>query len=175
MENYLVISAVGSNRDGLVDALAKAIKDAGCNILDSRMAVLGGEFSMMLLLVGAWDAIVKVEGTLPRLEAKHGIKFVSKRTEARKPGPSLMPYAVDVVSSDHSGIVYDIAKFFSDREIGIEDMYTSSYPAVHSGTRMFSLHMTLSVPTNNSIATLRGEFMDLCDNLNLDAVMEPVK
>ena len=40
---------------------------------------------------------------------------------------------------------------------------------------MFSLHVTISVPTNTSIAALRGEFMDLCDQLNLDAVMEPVK
>jgi glycine cleavage system transcriptional repressor len=35
--------------------------------------------------------------------------------------------------------------------------------------------MTISVPTNVSIAGLRGEFMDFCDHLNLDAIMEPVK
>jgi glycine cleavage system transcriptional repressor len=40
---------------------------------------------------------------------------------------------------------------------------------------MFSLHMTISVPTNLYIAGLRGEFMDFCDHLNLDAIMEPVK
>jgi glycine cleavage system transcriptional repressor len=40
---------------------------------------------------------------------------------------------------------------------------------------MFSLHMTISVPSNTSIAALRGEFMEFCDRLNLDSIMEPVK
>ena len=40
---------------------------------------------------------------------------------------------------------------------------------------MFSLHMTISVPTDISIAAMRNEFMDFCDQLNLDAIMEPVK
>ena len=38
-----------------------------------------------------------------------------------------------------------------------------------------TVHMTISVPTNVSIAGLRGEFMDFCDHLNFDAIMEPVK
>jgi len=35
--------------------------------------------------------------------------------------------------------------------------------------------MTIGVPTDISIATLRGEFMEFCDQLNLDSIMEPVK
>ncbi|MGH8473201.1 MAG: glycine cleavage system protein R, partial [Gammaproteobacteria bacterium] len=93
----------------------------------------------------------------------------------RKKLGNMMPYAVEVVSIDHPGIVHDIAQFFSTRDINIEEMYTGSYSAAHTGTPMFSLHVTISVPTNTSIAALRGEFMDFCDQLNLDAVMEPVK
>ena len=40
---------------------------------------------------------------------------------------------------------------------------------------MFSLHMTVAVPGDHSIAALRGEFMDFCDALNLDAMLAPVK
>jgi glycine cleavage system transcriptional repressor len=175
MQNYLVISAVGNNRSGLVHQFSKAIKDCGGNIVDSRMTVLGGEFAMVMLLSGTWDAIAKIENVLPRMEENLGLTIISKRTEARKRTASFMPYAVEVVSIDHPGIVHDIAQFFSSREINIEDMYTGSYAAAHTGTPMFSLHMTISVPTNTSIAALRGEFMDFCDQLNLDAIMEPVK
>jgi glycine cleavage system transcriptional repressor len=175
MQNYLVISAVGTNRPGLVQSFSKAIKDYGCNIVDSRMTVMGGEFAMILLLSGTWDAIAKIENMLPRLEENLNLTIISKRTEARKKVANFIPYAVEVVSIDHPGIVHDIAQFFSSRNINIEDMYTGNYAAAHTGAPMCSLHMTVSVPTHMSIATLRGEFMDFCDQLNLDAIMEPVK
>lgn len=139
------------------------------------MAVLGGDLSMFMLLEGPWDAIAKVESALSRLEEQFGLTITAKRTESRQPSSDMMPYAVEVVSIDHSGIVKDIAEFFSLREIAIEDMFTSTYNAAHTGTPMFSLHMTVSVPIHNSIAALRGEFMDFCDQLNLDSIMEPVK
>jgi len=175
MQNHFVISALGNNRPGLVHQLSKAVKDCGCNILDSRMAVLGGEFAVILLLAGTWDAIAKIESMIPRLEDSLDLTLISRRTEVREKVANLMPYAVEVVASDRPGIVHDIAQFFSSRDINIEELFTGSYAAAHTGTPMFSLHVTISVPTNTSIATLRGEFMDLCDQLNLDAVMEPVK
>ena len=175
MQNYLVISAIGINRSGLVQQFSKAIKDCGANIVDSRMTVLGGEFAMVMLLSGTWDAIAKTENVIPRLKENLDLTIISKRTEARKKTANLMPYAVEVVSMDHPGIVHEIAQFFSSRDINIEDMYTGSYAAAHTGAPMFSLHITISIPTNTSIAALRGEFMDFCDQLNLDAIMEPVK
>jgi glycine cleavage system transcriptional repressor len=175
MQNYLVISAVGSNKPGLVQQASKAIKDCGCNIVDSRMTVLGGEFAMLFLLSGTWDAIAKMESAASRLEENLGLTIICRRTEARKKTTNLVPYAIEVVSIDHPGIVHDIAQFFSTRGINIEDMYTGSYAAAHTGTPMFSLHMTISMATHTSIAALRGEFMDFCDQLNLDAIMEPVK
>jgi glycine cleavage system transcriptional repressor len=175
MQNYLVISAIGANRSGLVQQFSKAIKDCGANIVDSRMAVMGNEFAVVMLLGGTWDAIAKIENAIPRLKENLDLTLISKRTEARKQTGNLMPYAVEVVAIDHPGIVHDIAQFFSSRDINIEDMYTGSYAAAHTGTPMFSLHITISIPTNASIAALRGEFMDFCDHLNLDAIMEPVK
>ena len=40
---------------------------------------------------------------------------------------------------------------------------------------MFSVQMIVNVPTRIHLAQLREEFMDFCDSLNLDAIMEPVK
>jgi len=82
---------------------------------------------------------------------------------------------VDVVALDHPGIVYRLAEFFSSRDINIEELSTATYAAAHTGTPMFSVHMTVNVPASMHIASLREEFMDFCDELNLDAVLEPVK
>ncbi len=40
---------------------------------------------------------------------------------------------------------------------------------------MFSVQMMVHVPAKVNIAALREEFMDVCDQLNLDAILEPVK
>ncbi|MDZ7770883.1 MAG: hypothetical protein U5K38_18430 [Woeseiaceae bacterium] len=40
---------------------------------------------------------------------------------------------------------------------------------------MFAVQMTVNVPASMHISQLRDEFMELCDRVNLDAILEPVK
>jgi len=174
-KTYLVISALGEDHPGIVNQLSKAILDHGCNIEDSRMTVLGGEFAAMLLVEGKWNTLAKVENALPELGRQLGMSIISKRTGQRSSAANLLPYGVDVVSMDHPGIVNNLAGFFAERNINIEDMATSTYAAAHTGTPMFSVHMTVGIPADIHIAALREEFMDYCDGLNLDAVLEPLK
>jgi glycine cleavage system transcriptional repressor len=101
--------------------------------------------------------------------------IICKRTGERSRNEQKLPYAVDVIAMDHPGIVNKLAGFFAERGINIEDMATTTYAAAHTGTPMFSVHMTVGIPSDTHIATLREEFMDYCDGLNLDAVLEPVK
>jgi glycine cleavage system transcriptional repressor len=175
MSNQLVIAAVGEDRPGLVDALSGWILDSGCNIADSRMTVLGGEFAVLLLAEGQWNRLAKLEDQREQVQAKLGMIITLKRTEEKRPEGAFLPYAVDVVALDHPGIVHNLASFFSQRNINIQDLSTASYAAAHTGTQMFSVHMSLDVPADTHIAGLREEFLDFCDHLNLDAVIEPVK
>ncbi|HHH39824.1 MAG TPA: glycine cleavage system protein R [Sedimenticola sp.] len=174
-KNFLVISALGSDRPGIVDQLSKIILDSGCSIVDSRMTVLGGEFAILLMIEGNWNTLAKLEGNIPAIEQQLSLTVISKRTTERLAGPDLLPYAVEVVSLDHPGIVHHLASFFSQRKINIEDMATSGYAAAHTGAPMFAVHMTVGIPSNIHIATLREEFMEFCDAMNLDAVLEPIK
>lgn len=173
--NYLVLSALGKDRPGIVDRLTKLILDYDINIVDSRMTVLGGEFAILMMVQGNWNTLTKLEHALPELRDSLGLTIICERTEERQASQDIMPYLVEVVALDHPGIVHHLAGFFSQREINIEDLVTGSYAAPHTGTPMFSVHMTIGVPANLHIATLRDEFMDFCDAMNLDAVLEPMK
>ena len=174
-KNYLVISALGNDRPGIVDQLSKSVLDEGCNIADSRMTVLGGEFAILLMVEGNWNTLSRLESSIPELEKRLGLTVISKRTGERAPATDLLPYGVEVVALDHPGIVHHLASFFSQRNINIEDMATASYAAAHTGTPMFSVHMSVGIPANIHIGTLRDDFMEFCDSLNLDAVLEPIK
>lgn len=175
MSTHLVISALGADHPGIVDELTRFIYDYGGNVADSRMTVLGGDFAVILLVTGNWNAIAKLEDQLPQLGEKLNLTINMRRTEEREPVRDLLPYVVDVVALDNPGIVHNLAHFFSARNINIQDLNTSSYAAPHTGTPMFAVHLTVQIPASQHIAGLRDEFMDFCDQLNLDAIIEPAK
>jgi len=175
MKKFLVISAIGKDRPGIVNELSKVIVDNGCNIEDSRMTVLGGEFALILMVSGHWGAITRLERQVPVLEKKLELTILARHTEPRTAVQDMVPYTVDVVAMDHPGIVHEIADFFATRDINIEEMSTWTYPAAHTGAPMFSLNMTVSLPAGVHIGRLRDEFTGFCDNLNLDATIEPTR
>lgn len=173
--NYLVITASGEDRVGLVDRLSSKITESKCNIEESRMAVLGGQFALIMLLSGPWNALSRLEGQLDRLGDQLGLTIIHKRTQKRERAQPAIPYVVDVVAMDHPGIVRDLASFCSRNGINIEELQTDTYPAPHTGTLMFSVTMTVGINADVHIPTLRGNFLDYCDDLNLDATFEPAR
>lgn len=170
--NYLVITASGEDKVGLVDRLSSKIAESGCNIEESRMAVLGGQFALIMLLSGPWNALSKIEGQMGVLGDQLGLTIIHKRTQKRDRTQPLIPYTVEVVAMDHPGIVRNLAAFFSRNGINIEELQTDTYPAPHTGTPMFSVIMTVGIHADVHIPTLRGNFLDYCDDLNLDASFE---
>lgn len=172
---FIVISALGSDRTGLVYDLTRVVLDCAGNIVDSRMSALGSEFAMLLLVSGNWHTLAKLETELKKLSDSSGITVSVRRTEQRPSRKDVVTYSVDVVCLDQPGIVHNLAGFFSARGIDIAELSTRSYAAAHTGAPMFSVQMVVHVPAKVHIAALREEFMDLCDQLNLDAILEPVK
>src|SRR2546429_4155173 len=71
--------------------------------------------------------------------------------------------------------VSGLSGFFATRGIDIAEVSTRSYPAAHTGAPMFAVQMIVNVPSRIHVAHLREEFMEFCDTLNLDAILEPVK
>lgn len=175
MKQHLAVSAIGSDRTGMVHELTRVISECGGNISESRMASLGTEFAMLLLVSGNWHALAKLETELKRLAETNGLSVHLKRTEPRSPRTDMLPYSIDVVCLDQSGIVSGLSGFFSSRGIDIAEVSTRSYPAAHTGAPMFSVQMIVNVPSRIHVAHLREEFMEFCDSLNLDAILEPVK
>lgn len=169
---FLVITASGEDKVGLVDRFSSQVTDSGCNIEESRMAVLGGSFALVVLVSGDSASIAALEHSLPGLGESLGLSLTARRTQMRNPQTTL-PYEVEVVALDHPGIVKNLSGFFAQRGINIEDLSTDTYPAPHTGSPMFAVHMTVGVPPGSSLVALREEFLLLCDGLNLDASLEP--
>lgn len=173
--NCLAVTAFGEDRHGLVERLTGKIADSGCNIEESRMAVLGGEFAQFMLLSGPWHALSKLETQLPALADQTGLTIHCVRTRKQDKKQTSAPYSVELTALDQPGTVHKLAAFFARQGINIEELQTSTYNAPHTGAPMLSVVMTVAVRPGVHIATLRGDFLDYCDDLNLDATFEPVR
>ena len=171
MPQKLVITALGADRPGIVDELSDTLCSNQLNIEDSRMSVLGGEFAILLLVSGSAEAVNDFIARSAKIEDSLQMKLTVKATEIQEDSQKLVSYDVDVVAIDNPGIVHNLASFFSSRQINIVDLETDRYAAPHTGTPMFSLHMTIGVPADTAIAGLRDDFMTTCDELNLDATL----
>ena len=64
MSQLIVISAIGTDRTGVVQDLSKVILACGGNIEESRMTTLGAEFAMLMLVSGNWHTLDKLEKEL---------------------------------------------------------------------------------------------------------------
>ena len=173
MSEQLVITALGDDRPGIVDEMSKVLFKRNLNIEDSRMSVLGGEFAVLLLVSGSQQSIDDFVADTASLEQALNMKILVKITSSESSQQAMVPYTVEVVAIDHPGIVHKLASFFSGRQINIVDLHTERYAAAHTATPMFAVNMTIGIPADIAIKTLRDEFIDICDDLNLDASMTP--
>lgn len=174
-DHQLLIQAVAPARESPLLTLSRKISDAGCNLVESRVATVGADVSVLLLAQGAWDSIAKLENALGRVGRSDSLHVLSYRTEANGEPSGLLPYMVEVIASDKPGVLVELIDFFHRRKISIEQMSSTRYQAMQTGADMFQAQITIGIPADTRIAELRDEFMELCDGLNLDAIMDPVK
>ena len=175
MTQLIVISAVGTDRTGVVQDITKDILECGGNIEESRMTTLGSEFAMLMLVSGNWHTLSKLEQKLEKLGGDGNLSVSVRKTSEQASKEDRMPYAVDVVSLDQQGIVYNLANFFAARDVEIAEVATRHYSAAHTGAPMFEVQMAVNIPASLHVAGFKDEFHDFCDELNLDAMLEPVK
>jgi glycine cleavage system transcriptional repressor len=173
----LVITVLGADRPDLIVELTRTIKDAKCTILESRMTELGLEFAGHLLVEGNWNHIVRLENALEALANRYELKIHLRRAqETEEPvEDTTLPYAVDIYATDQINNIHDLSAFLGSRNIKIMDLSTSRYPAPFTGSPLFLAHLIVKIPAGTRIVSLRDEFLDFCDQLNLDAILEPVK
>ena len=174
-ENHLLINAYTTHPESPLLSVTRRIADSGCNLVDSRLATVGRDVSMTALATGSWDAVAKLEAMLGRLDREEGLKLNWYRTAATVSQSNLLPYIVEGVAADKPGILFQLADYFDRQGITIENLQSTRYRAMQTGAEMFSAQITIGVPANMHIAALRDDFLEFCDHLNLDAIMDPMK
>src|SRR5512141_195486 len=79
---YMALCGLGADRLGLVAEITDYVTERGGNVEDSRMAVLGAEFGVLLLVSGSEAQMGAVERDLEALQTKTGLRLVCRRTKS---------------------------------------------------------------------------------------------
>jgi len=168
MNQSLVITAIGADRPGIVNELTKVLLNAGLNIEDSRMSVLGGEFAVMLLVTGNDSAIDAINQQKDSLSTSLNLNVLIKPTTSGSVNDNFTQYKITVEGMDNPGIVHKLARYLSQHSINIVNMQTDSGHAPHTGTPMYTVNMQVDIPAGQIIEQVESDFAALCDELSMD-------
>lgn len=169
MSQFLVLTAIGADRTGIVSEITKLASQCGCNILDSRMAIFGQEFTLIMLLTGAAKAIYQVEQKVPLIANKLELITMMKRTSNYTPKALIKHYEVTYAGIDQPGLLKSVTAFFSARKIDISSLKSE----IDEQCNHMSAHMLIAVTNENELDNLEHDFIELCQQLDIQGCIKP--
>ncbi len=151
MHRHFVLTLTGPDRIGIVEEMTRLLLDRGGNVETSRMARLGGEFAILMLVSLPEGGTADLDEGLEGLTAQ-GYKLTATpagRSYAQA-HPGWLPYQIEVHGADHEGIIHEVARYLSQRGISIESMESECVPAPTSGVPLFAMTAQVVVPPSLS-------------------------
>jgi glycine cleavage system transcriptional repressor len=171
----LAITVLGNkSAEFIVEALS-AVSVCHCKVLELRTASLQQITSLFMIMDGNWNHIAKLEVMLEAIAKRLLIQISFLRPETGIIPQEGVPYMLETISMDKKDMLFAVTSFLLERGILIEEITASRHQAAFFNNTVFSSKFILLVPDNVRILSLREEFLDFCDNLNIDAILEPIK
>ncbi len=171
----LTVTALGNKSAHFIAEILAAISSCNCSVLELRLSRLAQSTASYLLVDGNWNHIAKLESILDSLQNRLEIHIQTIRPESSYKKNDGIPYSLETISLDRNNVIEDITAFLFEREIVVEEVNASCYQAPYIQTPMFSTKFILLIPPEVRLLALREEFLDFCDHLNIDAIIEPIK
>ncbi|QWA09654.1 glycine cleavage system transcriptional repressor [Sodalis ligni] len=165
-QHYLVITALGTDRPGIVNTITRHVSGCGCNIEDSRLAMLGEEFTLIMLLSGSWNAITLIESTLPLQGVDLDLLIVMKRTVAseQKETPTTVWVKVEVEDSPH--LIERFTDLFDSHHMNIAELVSKTQPAQGEHPPRLYIQITAHGSSDRPVGEIEDTFHQLCTELN---------
>jgi len=169
MRTEIVLTLTGPDRVGIVEEVTLALLGLSGNVEAGRMARLGGEFAILMLVSLPIEQLPDLPAAFEHL-TKRGYKLTSSQTSPApaEPREGWVDYRVEVRGADHEGIIYEIARGLSDRGITIESAETGTSTASVSGVQLFTMDALVSVPPNLAESDWMATLVDAGQQSNVD-------
>ena len=164
---HLVLTVVGDDRPGLVNALAEQVSAAGGNWERSEFAELAGAFAGIVLVSidddREADLVTALEGLDGMLRVTvHGGRVAS----ATEPVERAME--VTVLGNDRPGIVRDVTAAIAAHALSIDTFRSRTLDAPMAGGTLFEATVAFRVPAGGDAAPVTAALEELAGEIQVD-------
>jgi glycine cleavage system transcriptional repressor len=170
---HFAVTAVGADRPGIVAAVTRAFVDHGCNLEDSSMTILRGQFAMMLVVdapAGVGAPELEQALALPAADLDLVVS-VRPAAEAEDTLRETAAWTVSVHGADHPGIVHGVTALLAERSVNIVDLSTRVVGA--PGHALYTMVLDVTLPPDGDPAELERELENKAAELGVTCRLHP--
>lgn len=165
--HHLSITAIGQDRPGIVAAVTRVLLEQGCNLADCSMALLGGQFAMIILLE-APDALAApgLAKALNEAERSLGLRVHVQPASPTPVSSAARPFVLSVYGADHPGIVYRVTAALAARNANV----TGLVSRVTAGD-LYTVVLDLDLPQGLDADRLGADLRAMADEEGVDVAL----
>jgi glycine cleavage system transcriptional repressor len=146
--SHFAVTAVGADRPGIVAAVTGAFAEHGCNLEDSSMTILRGQFAMMLVVdapdgVGGPQLEAALAGPAGDLDLVVTVRPAAESPTDEGTNDDTVSWTVSVYGADHPGIVHGVTSLLAQQQVNIVDLSTRVVGTPESPVYTMLLDVTL--------------------------------
>lgn len=173
--HFVIITAVGEDRPGIIAALSREIYELGGNIEDSSMTILKGDFAMILTVQFPktldWEELA---GRLKRVEENCGLltshRLMPELESRREREGETNSYIISVYGADKPGILYGVSDHLARHSINITDLRTNTL--AREGVPVYVMILEVDVPPETDWELVNAELTEICRRLAVDVTVQ---
>lgn len=167
MESY-VLTVIGADRVGLVDALSRVVAEHGGSWQRSHMTELAGTFAGVVLVQVPPDAADAFTAALGPLHEQGLLDVTLRPTGGGAPGEDAPTVRFEVVGADRPGIVHEVSHALAELGASVVDLRTATESGAMAGQALFRAEAVVRLPDGVGRWDLAAALEDLADDLIVD-------
>jgi glycine cleavage system transcriptional repressor len=185
----VMLTAAGEDKPGIVAAVTRVLYEQGCNLEDSTMTRLEGEFAMILIVFVPEELVTKAGGAAEALRPhfdevgkQFGLAIHLKNLSARTEEPTAArgeSHIISLYGSDRPGLVYRVAELLARQAINITDVQTHRTQEMRGGTQpLYQLLLEVEIPGDVNVSGVNQRLQDLAQKMRVEITlraMDPVE
>ncbi len=172
MARVLVLTVIGEDRPGLVEALAELISDHAGSWDKSRMARLAGHFAGVVQVHAPDERAPELIEALSGL-AQRGLEVsVVDSNWSMAEADHRECFRLELVGQDRPGIVREVSSALAALGVSVQELRTVVESAPMSGERIFRAQAELAPPAGVELDTIRSALEQLADDMMVDITLE---
>ena len=164
--NKILITAIGTDRPGLVNKITSAINDNNGNIDNSKMIKINNQFAIII----DFSLSGEIESILSELKKIKDLEFSYKKIKTDNLNNRIAKTYL-MKGADDQGIINTISEYFKNKKVNIIEIDTFIELAPITGAPLFNMKISIDSNNESDLNQMTKEISEISKNLNLDITL----